>query len=212
MVITKDGSRIYALSESGFVVLPLSTMNQIPIAMPDQNVVLLANDQCGVTARSRRPAVTVKNMGGGNRMTVTAQLQPTTAGNAGLGGVGGPGGGGPAGGVVIILPGIVIGGGAGRRGRIRAPAAANGTPAATTQTAPLIRTTRNPRRQHFHRLSVQLAGRAFARNGGPARVPDPVPGGHQHSAARARLPEQPQRRGPRQGDSGAGGDLATAKA
>src|SRR6478672_5477967 len=50
MVITKDGSRIYALSESGFVVLPLSTMSQNPIAMPDRNVVLLGNDQCGVAA------------------------------------------------------------------------------------------------------------------------------------------------------------------
>ena len=144
MVITKDGSRIYALSESGFVVLPLSTMDQSPIAMPDQNVVLLGNDQCGVAASMQMSSITVKNIGGGNRMTVTAQLQPTTAGNAGLGGAGGPGGGGPAGGVVIILPGIVIGGGGGGgAGGFGNPLAANGTATATTQTAPLIRTNRN---------------------------------------------------------------------
>ena len=145
MVITQDGSRIYALSESGFVVLPLATMNQNPIAMPDSNVLLLANDQCGVTASQQVGTVMVKNMGGGPRMTVTAQLQPTTSGPNGLGGFGGPGGGGPAGGVIIILPGIVVGGGAARPGAgFGAPAAIGGTAAATTQTAPLIRTTREP--------------------------------------------------------------------
>src|SRR5205814_168402 len=126
---------------------PLSTMSQSPIAMPDQSVVLLGNDQCGVAASMNMGTVNVKNMGGGARMTVTAQLQPTTAGPGGLGGVGGPGGGGPGGGVIIILPGIVIGGGAGGGiggiGGFGAPTAANGTAAGTTQTAPLIRTTRN---------------------------------------------------------------------
>ena len=145
MVITRDGSRIYALSESGFVVLPISNMGQSPIAMPDRNVLLLANDQCSVNAAQQTGSVMVRNAGGGPRMTVTAQLQPTTSGPNGLGGIGGPGGGGPAGGVVIILPGIVIGGGdRGGGGGFNAPAAVNGTATATTQTAPLIRTTREP--------------------------------------------------------------------
>ena len=145
MVITQDGSRIYALSESGFVVLPISNMNQSPIAMPDRNVVLLANDQCGVTAAQQMGTITVRNAGGGNRMTVTAQLQPTTAGPNGLGGAGGPGGGGPAGGITIILPGVIVGGGAGGfGGGFAAAPAANGTATATAQTAPLIRSTSRP--------------------------------------------------------------------
>src|SRR5205085_266124 len=111
---------------------------------PDQSAVLLGYDQCGVAASQNMGTVNVKNLGGGNRMTVTAQLQPTTAGNAGLGGAGGPGGGGPAGGVVILLPGIVIGGNAGGgAGGFGNPLAANGTATATTQTAPQIRTVSN---------------------------------------------------------------------
>jgi uncharacterized protein (TIGR03437 family) len=146
MVITKDGKTIYALSDSGFTVLPISTMNQSPIAMPDQRVVLLADDQCGVTASQQTGSVNVKNMGGGNRMTVTAQLLPTTSGAGGLGGFGGPGGGGTAGGVIIILPGIIIGGGAaGGINGFGAPGTAqSNTAAGTVQTAPLIRPTRNP--------------------------------------------------------------------
>src|SRR5713101_5889043 len=35
MVITPDGTSIYALSESGFMILPVSTIFQNPIAMPD---------------------------------------------------------------------------------------------------------------------------------------------------------------------------------
>jgi uncharacterized protein (TIGR03437 family) len=143
MVIVKDGSKVYALSDSGFVVLPISTMNQFPIATPDQSVVLLGNDQCGVTAGMQLGTVNVKNAGGGMRMTVSAQLQPTTGGPGGLGGFGGPGGGGPGGGIIIILPGIIFGGGPGGGGGFGNPLAANGTAAGTTQTAPLIRTTPN---------------------------------------------------------------------
>ena len=50
-----DGSTIYALSQSGFLVIPIGTLQQSPLAIPDTNVALLAFDQCGVLARRTRP-------------------------------------------------------------------------------------------------------------------------------------------------------------
>src|SRR5579885_2066550 len=117
MMITSDGSTIYALSDSGFTVLPVGSMYQSPIAMPSSPSVLLANDQCGVTAAQQSAKISVTNVGGGQLRVLTAQQYnlPST-GPAGLGGVGGAGGGGPAGGVVIVLPPVFIGGGGGAGG------------------------------------------------------------------------------------------------
>ncbi len=137
MVISKNGGTIYALSESGFLTLPVSTIYQNPIAMPDSAVALLSNDQCGV-APNKQVSVAVKNIGTG-RMTASAQLLSLPAATTGgLGGFGGPGGGGPGGGITIILaPGIP---------GLGAPAgvtAANGFGAANTsvlQTSPLLAT------------------------------------------------------------------------
>jgi uncharacterized protein (TIGR03437 family) len=137
MVVSENGQTIYALSESGFVTLPISTIYQNPIAMPSSEVALLSNDQCGVS-QNNQVAVAVQNMGSG-RMTASAQLlslpAPTTGG---LGGFGGPGGGGPGGGIIIILapaiPGVGAPGGV---------TAANGFGAANTsvlQTSPLLAT------------------------------------------------------------------------
>jgi uncharacterized protein (TIGR03437 family) len=110
MVITSDGGTIYALSESGFMVLPIGSLNQYPLAMPDSPVVLLANDQCGVTANQRTLPVNIRNAGGGSRMSVTAQLlQVASSGNVGLGG-GGAGGGGVSGLISILLPPQITGG------------------------------------------------------------------------------------------------------
>jgi DNA-binding beta-propeller fold protein YncE len=53
MVITSDGGVIYAISESGFMILPVGRLLEYPIAMPESRVVLLANDQCGVVANQR---------------------------------------------------------------------------------------------------------------------------------------------------------------
>lgn len=82
MVITPDGATIYALSTSGFTVLPISTLTpgsatSAPIAMPDSNVALLASDQCGVFASQNRATIPVRNVGGG-RITVSAQVLTTT--------------------------------------------------------------------------------------------------------------------------------------
>lgn len=48
MVIESGGTSIYAISDSGFIVLPVSAINQQPIAIPQSNSVLLTNDICGL--------------------------------------------------------------------------------------------------------------------------------------------------------------------
>lgn len=52
MVVSSDGANAYALSDSGFVALPLSTIPQSPLAEPASDVLLLSNDQCGVSGTS----------------------------------------------------------------------------------------------------------------------------------------------------------------
>ena len=78
IVITSDGATAYAISQSGFMVLPLGTLRNQPLAMPDSGVALLANDQCGVTAALNSATIPVRDIGGG-RITVTAQALATTA-------------------------------------------------------------------------------------------------------------------------------------
>src|ERR1035437_3478086 len=77
MAITSDGATAYAISESGFMVLPIGTLRNQPLAMPDSTVVLLANDQCGVTAAQNSATIPVRNIGGG-RITVTVQALAAT--------------------------------------------------------------------------------------------------------------------------------------
>jgi uncharacterized protein (TIGR03437 family) len=137
MVVSENGATVYALSESGFMTLPVSTIYQNPIAMPDSAAALLSNDQCGVSP-NKQVAVAVKNVGTG-RMTASAQLLSLPAATtSGLGGFGGPGGGGPGGGIVIIIalpiPGV---------GAPNGVQSANGFGPANTgvlQTSPLLQT------------------------------------------------------------------------
>lgn len=110
MVISQDGANIYALSESGFMIIPVGTAANSPIAMLDTNVQLLVNDQCGVYANQRTGTAFLRNLGRG-RMTATATVQ-TEATNTGviqIPGIGGPGGAGGGivggGGIIITLPG-----------------------------------------------------------------------------------------------------------
>ena len=63
MVATSDGAMIYAISQSGFLVLPIGTLAQSPIALPDSNVALLASDQCGVTAALNSAVIPVRDVG-----------------------------------------------------------------------------------------------------------------------------------------------------
>ncbi len=128
MAISADGANIYALSESGFIAIPIGTMNQQPIAVPSSTVVLLNNDQCGALASQRTASLAINNAGRG-RLTATAQLLAATPTiTPGLGGVVGfgPGGGIPGpGGVRIFLPPTT-------------PAGGNAA-VSVTQTAPAVR-------------------------------------------------------------------------
>lgn len=142
MVITSDGGTIYAISESGFASIPVGTMRDRPLADLPAGVVLLSNDQCGVTEAKRSQTVPVMNVGAG-RLTATAQvLQLNPTGPGGLGGAGGPGGGIPGGGVVIVLP--PAGGGGGAPGPALPGQAVGATNPAIAQTAPQVRTQNTP--------------------------------------------------------------------
>jgi uncharacterized protein (TIGR03437 family) len=106
MVVSADGVNAFVISESGFVSLPLGQMSQNPIADLDQTVVLLANDQCGVTADLQTARLDVRNRGAGRFTTSASLLQQTNTGPAGI--AGGAGGGAVGGGVVIIVPPVTI--------------------------------------------------------------------------------------------------------
>ncbi len=88
MVISRDGANIYALSDSGFVIVPMSTMTQFPIVNPDSTVTALASDQCGVTAGRQTARITTRNAGRGT-FTATASLLQYTATVPPIGGGGG---------------------------------------------------------------------------------------------------------------------------
>ena len=77
MAITSDGATAYAISQSGFMVLPIGTLRNQPLAMPDSTVALLASDQCGVTAALNSATIPVRDIGGG-RITVTVQALAAT--------------------------------------------------------------------------------------------------------------------------------------
>ena len=106
MVISGDGNNIYALSESGFLIIPIGAAMQNPVGLLDSNVQLLVNDQCGVYSNQRTGTAFLRNVGRG-RMTATATVQPEVP--VGPGGIGGPGGAGGGivggGGVIIPVPG-----------------------------------------------------------------------------------------------------------
>src|SRR5260370_3604092 len=78
MVITSDGAMAYAISQSGFIVLPIGTLKNQPLGMPDSTVALLASDQCGVTAALNSATIPVRDIGGG-RITVTPQALTAVA-------------------------------------------------------------------------------------------------------------------------------------
>jgi uncharacterized protein (TIGR03437 family) len=72
MVISSDGSNAYALSDSGFIILPLGTIFQSPLAVPSSDVLWLAGDPCSVAAQGTG-TITLNNPGLG-RISATAQL------------------------------------------------------------------------------------------------------------------------------------------
>jgi uncharacterized protein (TIGR03437 family) len=113
MVMTGDGSTVYALSESGFTIVPLNEASRNPILQPSTATVLLASDQCSSLAEARTARIEVQNAGRSTTpVTATATLLQSLGGVnvPGLGGPGGPGGGAPGGGVIILpigpIPGV----------------------------------------------------------------------------------------------------------
>ncbi len=111
MVITADGATIYALSQSGFLMLPVGNLRDYPLAVPDATAVLVTHDQCGVSAATRTARVTVRNEGRG-RMTATAQVIQSGitftfpfGGTADIGTPTGPGAGPPGQTIPVPLPG-----------------------------------------------------------------------------------------------------------
>ena len=110
MVVDKASANIYGISDSGFITLPISTISSNPLVTVDNQLLFLANDQCGVTAKLAKSVANVTNIGKG-RVTVTVQTYTLPSqGTTGLGGFGGPGGGGiiggfGGGGIIIIVAG-----------------------------------------------------------------------------------------------------------
>jgi uncharacterized protein (TIGR03437 family) len=78
MVAAPDGQNVYALSESGLLVLPVGQLNTFPILEPESTVVRLSANQCQRGAATR--ALPIRNAGRGTlRYTVQA-----VAANTGL--------------------------------------------------------------------------------------------------------------------------------
>ena len=143
MVMARDGSAIYAISESGFLIVPISTLRDNPIAEVDQDLVILATDQCGVTGSQNTARINVTNSGRGRVTASTALLQfPATTG--GLGGAGGPGGGG---GVIVVIP--VIPGAPGGGTTPTIPGGGGQTNASLATSAPTVRTVNGPNGPSF---------------------------------------------------------------
>lgn len=80
MAIGSDGT-VYAISQSGFMALSVGTVRNSPLAIPDSNVLLLASDQCGVTAAQNAATISVRNAGAG-AMSVSAALNTTGTSSA----------------------------------------------------------------------------------------------------------------------------------
>ena len=151
MVIDAAGNNIYALSDSGFTVLPIGTIAKSPLAQPNSQIVLLTSDSCGVYSSQRASTDVVNNLGSG-RFTATLQAYTagatTVTGPGGITGIPGLGGaGGAGGGIIIVGPGgggVVIPGGGGfpgGGGAFGGGGTTTTTPAAATTTGPLASVT-----------------------------------------------------------------------
>ncbi len=149
MVMSLDGSSLYALSESGFTIIPLNQVSRNPLLQPASTVLLLASDQCNSAPEGTRSTVSVMNLGRATGpVAATATLVQSLGGVAipgfglpggalpGLGGGGGPGGGAPGGGVVITFPTLPI------PGLPQIPGL-NNPQQITQQTAPSLRVVRD---------------------------------------------------------------------
>ena len=79
MVIDSAGANVYAISESGFMILPVSTITQSPLAVPSAMSVLLTNDPCGAF-KGTTASDAINNSGKGKfTVSVAGYTPPTTA-------------------------------------------------------------------------------------------------------------------------------------
>ena len=111
IVSSQDGTNLYALSESGFTIIPVGDIARSVVLQPTTNAVVVSSDQCNSTPEGRTFRVEVANSGratGPLVFTPTLLQQLATAAVVNIPGIGGglPGPGG--GGVVIALPGFPI--------------------------------------------------------------------------------------------------------
>jgi uncharacterized protein (TIGR03437 family) len=77
MAIDAAGANVYAISDSGFIILPVSTISQSPLAVPQTRSLLLTNDTCGIF-KAATGSVTLDNAGRGR---FTATVAPAAATN-----------------------------------------------------------------------------------------------------------------------------------
>ena len=77
MVIDGAGANIYAISDSGLMILPVSTIAQSPLAVPQTRSVLLTNDVCGLF-KGATASLTLDNAGRG-RFTASVANASATA-------------------------------------------------------------------------------------------------------------------------------------
>lgn len=141
IVIAQDGSALYAVSESGFLIIPLSTLRDNPIVDVDRDLVILATDQCGVTGTQNTSRISLINNGRG-RVTASTALLQFPANTGGLGGNGGAGGGiVGGGGIIVVIP--VIPGVPGQGGTPNIPGGGGQANANLSATAPVVRPVQN---------------------------------------------------------------------
>jgi len=74
MVIEASGANVYAISDSGFIILPVGAITQSPLANPQSLSVLLTNDICGVFKGTT--ATDLFDNGGRGRFTVSLTAAP----------------------------------------------------------------------------------------------------------------------------------------
>lgn len=92
MVASSDGSNVYALSESGLLILPVGAMRNSPLVQPESTAVRLSLNQCDSSQATR--TLRINNAGRGN---LAFSVGPVAANTGLIAQPAGPQGGGPPG-------------------------------------------------------------------------------------------------------------------
>ncbi len=81
MVVDSTGANVYGISDSGFIILPVGTISQQPLAIPQSRSVLLTKDTCNIFAGTTAVDV-VSNVGRGRLTATVAPYSIPTQGGA----------------------------------------------------------------------------------------------------------------------------------